>query len=257
MKQAIRALGFAIYILWLVIIVFTATALYSALQLGIELGEAKMTASEDAMILLLPFSIKNKGFYDISDLNITTILIESDEVLVANSTLVPLISAGSKVSAIHYISVSLENVASTSLSRLLFYDTEVDFDLSLALKFAHVISIEISTNSTMDWGAPLYNLVIGDIASEDYNATHIRAMVPISFENHSFFNLDGTLRTELVNAQNQKVGGSTTSINAPSQYAYSTEIEVYVPIDVSDLKEVRLYFDTSVFSYGPQVIPIG
>jgi len=263
MKQAIRALGWATYILWLVIMIFSITAVYSATQLGINLDtkNSRTSTSGGTMTLSVPFSIENKGFYDISDLNITTMIKESNGVLVSNSsTVVPLISSGSKVDATHNISITLNNMTTASLSRLLFNNTEFNVDMSFALKYARVIPLEISTEiKNFTWGAPLHNLTIGDIQSiESYNTTHVRAVLPLSFENHSFFTLNGTVRTVIANTLNQKVGGSTTQINVHPQSGYSTQLSVFVSKSYGSLKEARLYFDfPSVFSYGPVVMPIG
>jgi hypothetical protein len=260
MRQAIRAIGWAIYVLWLVVIVFTVTAVYSAFQLGVDFRPPETSTSGGTISLLLPFSVDNKGFYDISNLNITTVIHESSGASVANtSTVVPLISSGNRVNATHKISISLENMTTDSLSRLLFNDTNLNIDLSLALEYARVIPLQISTNFTMPWGAPLYNLTLGTVAVSPYNSTHVRATLPLSFENHSFFSLNGTVQTEIRNTSNQKVGGSTTPISAQPQSGVTTiQLIVFFPLtSVSSFKEVRLYFDTSGFSYGPVVIPIG
>ena len=209
----------------------------------------------------VPFSIENKGFYDIADLNITTLIKENNGALVSNSsTVVPLISSGSKVDSAHNISIALDEMTSASLARLLFNDTNFTVDMSLALKYAHVIPLQISTSfQNFTWGAPLYNLSIGDVQSiELYNSTHVRAILPLSFENHSFFTLNGTVRTVIVNTGDQKVGGSTTHVNVPANSGGTTPLAVFVSTSPGILKEVRLYFDfPSVFNYGPVVIPIG
>jgi len=261
MKQAIRALSLAIYILWLIIMMFTVTAVYSATQLRIGFGENTRTStSGGTMTLSVPFYIENKGFYDISDLNISTIIQENNGALVSNSsTVVPLISSGSKVDATLNISITLNSMTTASLSRLLFNDTNFNVDMSLALRYAGVIALKISSNSTMTWGAPLYNLTLGDIQSiEPYNTTHVRAILPLSFENHSFFNLNGTVRTVIVNTAGQKVGGSTALISAPAQSGGTTPLAVFISTSPGILKEAHLYFDfPPVFSYGPVVMPIG
>jgi len=253
MKQAIRAIGIAIYVLWLVVIVFTVTAVYSAFQLQVDFSENPRTStSGGTMTLLFPFSLKNKGFYDISDLNITTVVQESNGALISNSsTVIPLISSGNKVNATHSISITIENMASSSLSRLLFYDTELNIDHSLALKYAGVIPLEISRNSTMQWGAPLYNLTLGKLSTQGTNV-----MIPINFENHSFFAINGTLTLELFNDSNQRVGIGTTALNVQPSYSYSNSVQVLVSGAPRRIREAHLSFDTSLFSYGPVVFPI-
>jgi len=260
MKQAIRALTLATYVLYIIIMIFTVTAVYSASQLGLDLTKkAQLSTSGGTLTLSLPFAVENKGFYDIADLNITTVLEESEGVLVSNSTtLVPLIARGDKVDATHNVSISLETMSSDTLSRLLFNDTDFDIVLILATKYAHVIPLRISINSTLEWGAPLYNLALGEIPLPAFhNISHVKVIVPLSFENHSFFHIEGTMRTEIINTLNQIVGSATAQINAPPHVGYSTKLEMLLPISATNLKEVRLYFDTSAFSYGPLVMPIG
>jgi len=251
MKQAIRALGWSIYVVCLVILVFTVTVVYSAFQLGVNFGEAQTSSSGGSMILSLPFSIENNGFYDISDLNITTLIHESNGAPLSNSTtVIGLISSGNKVDTMHNISISLEKMASASLSRLLFYDTNFNVDMSLALIYADVVPFKISTNFTIPWGAPLSNLTMGN---PYFSGSSL--FVPIIFENHSFLNLTGTMRLELVNNLNQQVGLAVAPLNVPSHSVFNENVEVSVsgPLTIS---EARLYFDTSFFSYGPVVIPI-
>jgi len=261
MKQAIRAFGIAIYVLWIVVMVFTVTLVYSATQLGVDLDteNSQTSTSGGTVIMSVPFSVTNKGFYDISNLNITTTLEETNGALVSNSsTVVPLISSGNKVDATHKISITLNELTSASLSRLLFNDTEFAVDLILGLSYARVVPLKISTNSTMQWGAPLHNLAIGDIPTPQYhNSSHVETVLPLSFENHSFFNLNGNIRIEIINTSNQKVGSSTIQISAPSQNDYSTQLPLYLLVGSGSLKEARLYFDfPPIFSYGPKVMPI-
>jgi len=258
MKQTIRAIGLASLILWLIVIIFTATLVYSAFQIGVVFGEMQMSTSEGTATLSLPFSIDNKGFYDISDLNITTILLDGNGASVLNSsTIVPLISSGNEVDTMHNISISLDQVESNSLYYLLFNDTTLNVNESLALKYAHVIWLRVFTNFTIPWGAPLHNLTIGEVSVNAHNTTHVKAILPFGFQNHSFFNLTGTMRVEIVNTLNQQVGAGTTNMDAPSHSSCETQMEVLVPLVYGGFKEARLYFDTSVFSYGPMVMPIG
>ena len=257
MKHTIRALGWLIYVLWLVIIVFTATALYSALQLRVDFGEPQTNTSVGTITMSQPFSIENNGFYDIYNLNLTTIIQERNGTPVSKaSTIVRLLPSGRRINSAHNVSINLNDLSSAGLSHLLFNDTEFNIEMNLALRYADVVPFRVSTNYTMPWGAPLYNINIGDVTINPYNTAHIRVILPFSFENHSFFDLNGTMRMEIINTLNQQVGTSTTPINAPPQSSYSTNLAFLVPVgSASSLKEAHIYFNTSVFNYGPLVIP--
>jgi hypothetical protein len=259
MRYAIRALGWATKILWILIIVFSATSVYSALNVRIGFGEPQFFFSDETVIVSIPLFINNTGLYDLSELNITAVVTDYNESLVSTSiTFVPLIPRGSSVKTAHNISISLSDVAS-KIPNYLFNDTLFNVNMSMKLNFAHAIPFQISTNMTIPWGAPLYNFSIGEISYDFYNLTHQIIVIPLSFENHSpYFGVDGTMQVEIYNSNGELVGSEALSLDAPPQSRYYGQVELIV--DVSKLTpsgEVHFFFETSVFSFGPVVIPYG
>jgi len=81
-------------------------------------------------------------------------------------------------------------------------------------------------------------------------------IVPLSFENHSYFELNGTITFELVNSLNQVMGEGIAIINVQPQNSYGAGVNVSISGDPSNIRQARLYIQTSVFSYGPLVISI-
>ena len=257
MKQAIRALTIATTVLWILLVAFSATSIYSALKLSFGFGEPRASASSEVLTMSLPFYVDNGGFYDISDLNVITAIHSNDGTLISNSTtLIPLISRGGRVDTAHNISISMDAVISKNLTSLLFQDSVFDIDVLVTLIFAHAIPLQLSSNMTLPWGAPLANLSIGEISFIPINLTHFRIITPISFENHSFFALNGTLTLKLIDGQNQNVGAGATNISVPPMNGCSTQVEVVVPSDSRTPTEARIYFKTSAFSFGPVEIPV-
>jgi len=253
MKQAIRAVGWATNILWIVVLVFTITVILSAFQLRVSFAEPKINASGETVTLSLPFNISNYGFYDISNLNFTTRVKGDHEISIADSsTFVPLISRGENVTVTHNISVILSDMLSKGLINMLFNDSALNVDLSLKIEYARVIPLQISSNLSMPWGAPLYNLSVGTPSIEGTNIT-----IPVSFENHSFFALNGTVSLELFDDSNQLIGNGTAALyDVQPQSRYSTALPVSILGDPSLIREARLHFYTSIFSYGPVVFRI-
>lgn len=257
MKQAIRALGWAVALLWIMLLLFTVSAVYSALQIRPSLGEPSAAASGSTLTASLPFALYNGGFYEISQFNITTqIRDKGGATITHSSTLVPLVSAGANVSITHSMSFSIEQAATSSLSHLLFTDSELEIDAAVRLIYARVFPFEISLNSSMPWGAPFANLTLGSISVTPLNLTHIRARVPLSFENHSFLALNGTLQLEIVDRTSHVVGRGSTVFNAPSDSRFETNVEIVASGDPADFREARLYFQTPFFNYGPLVMSL-
>lgn len=256
MRHAIRALGWATAILWILVMVFSVTVVYSAMQIRMSFAEEpQMTTSEETVTMSIPFSVENGGFYDISALNITTqIAAENDAVISRSTTLVPLIPKDTMVNETHDIALSLGDILAKNLTYLLFNDTDLNIDLLVALTYASAIPLKISSNLTMRWGAPLSNLTIREIPVTLTSSYTVD--VPLSFENHAFFGLNGTLRLEIVDSLNNPIGSETAPISVPPGSSYSDVISITMTEIPSDVKEVRLYFDTSAFSFEPVVMTL-
>jgi hypothetical protein len=257
MKQAVRALGWAINIFWIMLLLFTITVVYSALLIRPSFGEPLANSSGGTFTVSLPLTLYNGGFYDISGLNITTRVTDYQGSLVTNSTtLFPLVSGGASATIRHNMSISLEQAATTDLSYLLFADSDLDVSTHLRLVYARIFPFEISFNTSMPWGAPFANLTLGGISVVPVNMTHSRILIPVSFENHSSLEMNGTVSLEIVDNMGNAVGTSTTSFDALSGSPFGTTIEIVMSGNPANIRDARLSFRTPYFSYGPVVMPL-
>jgi hypothetical protein len=258
MRQSIRALGWATKILWIATAAFVVTSLYSPLKLmlerQIEIGSPQTSFSNGTIAISLPFFINNTGFYDITDLNVTTSFADHDGTLISTSTtFVQNIPRGGIVNETHGISISLEDIMSKNLTYIFFNNATFNLNMSVGLKIAHVIPLQVWTNSTWISGAPLYNLSIGKMGfPKRYNSTHYNTTVRLSFENHSPFHINGTVKLEIFNDWNEYVGYGTSWVDAPSGTEYAKKVTIYVPLDnvskFTETGEVHAYFRNPLFS---------
>jgi hypothetical protein len=261
MKQAIRALAIATLILWILLIAFAITAVYSVMNLDIDFRETQFFSSNGDVVLSLPFFINNRGYYDISELNVTTHVTDyNGTILALSETFVPLIASGSNVETAHNISITLTDILSMGYTEFLFNDSSFELDTFVALNFAYAIPVQISMNLTIPWGAPFSNLSIGENSVVPYNSTHSEVVIPLSFENHSFFDIVGTMQLEVYNDMGELVTSGQTSLDVPSSYRYIGQVEMYLSIgDLSKLTEsgnLRLVFESPMFTVE-QWIPYG
>jgi len=252
MKQAIRALSIAIIILWILLIAFAITAVYSVMNLGIDFGETQFFPSNEDVVLSLPFFINNRGYYDISELNVTTRVTDYNGTLLALSeTFVPLVASGSNIETAHNISIDLSDMF-MEYTELLFNDSSFELNAFIALNFAYAIPVQISMNMTIPWGAPFSNLSIGEPLVLPDNSTHSTVVIPVSFENHSYFDIVGTMQLEVYNDMDELVTSGQTSLDVPSSYGYVGQVEMYLSIDdLSKLTEsgkVHLVFESPMFT---------
>lgn len=255
MRQSIRALGWATNILWIATAAFMVTSLYSPLKMmlerQIEIGSPQTSFSNGTITMSLPFFVNNTGFYDISDLNVTTSVADYNGTLISTSTtFVQNIPRGENVSKTHRMPMSLKDIISKNLTYLLFNDTTFILNVSIGLKIAHVIPLQVSTNATWDWGAPLYNFPppYSDIPC---NFTDHKMLIPLSFENHARFGVKGTMRLQVYNSQSEIIGSKTVPVNVPSHSKYCPQGDQVIEIDPSKRTEtgqVHFLFETSMFT---------
>ena len=253
MKIAIRMLGIATIILWLVILFFSVTAVYSVMNLGVNLGEVQMLPSSKGINFSLPFSIDNNGYYELADLNLTTRVTEHNETLIdLTETLVRSIPLGSIVNATHTIPIDLDSILSLDYLPLLFEDSEFNLEIFVGLNFAQVVPVQLSTNATIPWGAPLANFSVGSISVSPFNSTHAEASMPLNFENHAILDLTGKLKLEVYNDSQKLITSGETVVNSPSQQRYSDRIVMYTSLQnaskVTSSGKVHVIFETPMFT---------
>lgn len=259
MRYAVRALGWATKIFWILIVFFAVTSVYSALNVRMGFGQPQVFLSSGFMVISVPLFVNNTGLYDLSELNMTVAVMDHNGSLASpSSTFVPSIPRGSSIEKVLNVSMDLGNLTSR-LPSYLFDDTVFVVDMSLKLIFAHAIPFQVSMNITIPWGAPFYNFSTGQISYNYLNLTHQEAIIPVSFENHSpYFNVDGSMQVEVYNDNGELLGFGGSDMNVPSHSSYESQVEITVEGSrVTGRGEVRFYFEVSAFSFGPVVIPYG
>ena len=253
MKIAIRMLSIATVILWIVILFFSVTAVYSVMNVGISVGEVQMLPSSKGVTFSLPFSITNGGYYDLADLNLTTRITEPNgTVLDVTETFVPSIPKGTDINASHTIPIDIESILSLNHVSLLLNDSSFNVEVYAGLNFARAVPVQLATNVTLPWGAPLADFAVGTISVSPYNDTHSEASIPVSFENHATLDIAGTLKLEVCNNLDEKIASGITVINVHPQQSYAGSIRVYPRLyDVSKLTgsgRIHMLFETPMFT---------
>lgn len=252
MKQIIRVIFWTTNLLMIAMLIFMTTTAYSISQFEIGFAEPNAAVSNETMTIAIPFHFRYNGIYDISDLNLTTLVNSDQGIAFSNSsTYVPNILKGAEVSLTHKICFNFSELLSKSSSNILFNDCSLNIDVSAGIGFARIIPVVVSSNFSTPWGAPLHGFTIGKIETEEQNST-----MPMHFENHSLFALVGTIELELYDSLNQLVGRGSTAINVKPQGFCDTKIAVTMLGVSNSLAAASLNFDTSVFNYGPVVFNI-
>lgn len=259
MRVAIRMIGLATTFFWIFLIAFFVSAAYSVRDLHFSFEAPKVDMiSADKLIVCLPISVANYGFYNVGSFAIETEIDNVDGLMLANgSSFVPVIGKDKTVRFLHNVSLNFTELLHND-QNYLFNDSEFVVHATIGMALAEVIPVQASTNFSVPWGAPLYNFVLSEVQYEPLNYTHLLITVPISFENHAFFDVVGDVHAYMRNGAGEVFGEGSLNVEAYSGTAYQGFLEFYVSVmEVSYSGDFEVYIHTEFFDYGPLVMPYG
>ncbi len=234
MKQSVRALGWTVTIATVLLFLFIGTAAYSVFQTffagqGLQLGNFEMNLSGNEVVMAIPFTINNTGYYDINDFEVATRLKDiNGSVIVQNITNTGDIERGTTQSRRHILVVNFQDLLS-KFPYILFNDTEFSLDFLVGFKYAYAFDFQVSiTHMPIRWGAPLYGLKLYSVSPPSFNGTHILLLVALEVENHSFFDINGSMSIGVYNEDEELIGSSIEVVELPSGSRISGTFEVDV-----------------------------
>lgn len=257
MRIPIRMIGIATTFFWLFLIVFFVSAVYSVKDVRFDFEDPQMgLTADDEILFSLPITIDNWGYYNIGSFNVTTEISDKRGYIITQGcTFIPVIEKGGRTIATHNMIIDMNDLLQNSQDYL-FNDTKLRVHETVGMKLAEVIPVQISTNLSIHWGAPLHDFVLGEVEYITSNRTHLTVTVPISFENHAFFNLTGITKIYMYNSTNAPLGRGETTIEAPQNAPYKGYIELTVPMArITENGYFEVYYSTSFFNFGPLVFP--
>lgn len=249
--------------LWVLLIIFSVSAIYSLKDIRLDINKPQTTITSDNELLVnFPIGIVNNGYYNLGDFNISTEIQDTQNSMMARGfTFIPLIKTGETLNTTHQMRTNITGMLQT-YQNLIINDTELQVNTTVSIKAAELISLQVSSNSTMHWGAPLYNLTIAppkftmQITPDSTN--YYRVAIPVTFENHAFFDLNGTAELSMYNNRNIQIGTGKIVLEAPQQSSYRAELELDVPVvGITSDGHFEVLVSTPFFNYGPLVIPYG
>ena len=254
MRVSIRIISIATSAFWIFLIIFSASAIYSMKDFQVNLGQPQTSTTEDHELMFsFPVSVVNTGLYEIADLNISRSLLDEEGSAIAGTSIfIPMIAQGQTINVTQNVKLNITDLLQTH-QNLLNNDTDLTTNTRLSMLAAGMIPVQASSNSSMQWGAPLYNLTLGTPQLAIFNTTYFVATVPLSFENHAFFDLSGTVWLRAYSNSGELIGQDQISIQAAQHSSYDGNLEVYVPSAAGPIVRLEIYFVTTFFNYEQEI----
>jgi hypothetical protein len=263
MKVPIRTITVATSVLWVLLIIFSVSVIYSMKDVRLDVGKPQTTVTPDRELLVsFPIGIVNKGYFSLNDFNVSTEAQDEQKSTIAQgSTFVPVIKPGETLNRTLQMGTNLTDMLRTH-QNLVLNDTELQVNATVSMKAGELIALQVSSNLAMPWGAPLCNLTIATpefTTQIDPNFTNYYTVaVPIAFENHAFFDLNGTVRLNMYNSSSILTGTTEIALEAPQQKSYGADLQLDVPVAGNTGNgRLEVFISTSLFNYGPVVVYYG
>jgi hypothetical protein len=252
MRQSIRALGWTVTLSLLLLSAFLATALYSVVQTtlmkqGIDLGEPQIRVVNYEVTYAIPLQVNNTGYYDLTEVRLTTALISHDgDVLATNTTALDVVERGICDMAVHHLSIRMEDLF-TNMTYLLVNDTHFSMDSSIGFRCAHALGFQITvTNTTMPWGAPFHAVTLTGVSHPLFNGSHLVLDVAVEFENHFFTDVTGILHFTAYNRGGAYLGAGEVFLYAPMGSGPTDPMHAVITVDNPSHFTGEGYLDVSL-----------
>jgi predicted amino acid-binding ACT domain protein len=250
-------------LLWVLLIIFSVSAIYSLKDIRLDIGRPQTTiAPQNELLVDFPIGIVNNGYYNLNDFNISMEIHDVQKTVMAQGfTFIPVIKKDETLNTTNRMRMNLTDILQV-YQNLILNDTELQINTTVSMKAAGLISLQVSSNLTLAWGAPLYNLTLEKpkftVQVAPNSTNYVRVTILTTFENHAFFDLNGTIHVSMYNNRNIFTSTGSIVFKAPQQSSYHVDLGLDVPVtDTTSNGYFDIFFSTPFFSYGPLVIPYG
>jgi hypothetical protein len=225
-------------------VAFSLMRIVEAKSIGVQ--EPRGLLSNGKFSISIPFYINNTGFYDLKEVEVNLNVYRGNDRVLTLSAELPTVPAGEMVNSSCNASLILEELLSKHRA-LLTDDAELNVNASIHFRIASAIAFTVFTGFTMPWGAPFHKLAIYNITYDEVSRIFSAF---VSFENHAFFQVNGSLLIKLYDSAGELIGSAVQNVNVPSNGAFQGSLKIRID-DLLKLTRggvLRLYLlDTQIW----------
>jgi len=143
---------------------------------------------------------------------------------------------------------------------VLLDDAKFNVVVAAGFDFAELMPTQLSTNLTHAGGAPFHNLLLGQPQYITVNRQNTQVSLPLSFNNNAAFDIFGTVSARIYDNDGRVKAETQAPIATPMLTHFTGKLVFLLPADSASQSSfteghAELFFSTSVFEYGPVVIP--
>ncbi len=138
------------------------------------------------------------------------------------------------------------------LQTLIFQDKALAYRVVLEASYQGA-RVSFERRISVEWGAPLSQLTVGGLKLAAGNQTHIKALLPLSFENKNrFIDLKTSLIITVLNATSgEKLGSGTYSLDAKKEQKFTGEVTAFIKFPAKALQ--TLMFNDATLSFRTEI----
>lgn len=206
-----------------------AFLIFSASQIRISVKSPSVAFKENKFSLTIPLVFQNPGPKSIDNMYLKAVVRHANgEILGLGETGPISIPAGARDYVVeHKLSMDLNKLSEETIRSLMFNDQDLEVRISLGAGFEPFITISSTALFKLAWGAPLANLKVEVKDFKIMNATHLKIIPLIYFENHSpYFDLVGKVKILVFDEEGNLIGSGEFSVEANRGSVFQTSFSL-------------------------------
>lgn len=219
-----RAIGWIATIVTIVLVIYLATAVYSATQIrpsgAGNSGSPTSLTGQNQLSVSTTVNFSNPGFFPVNSLSVEMyILLPGGGVFAHGGSPATSIPAQSTRTIPINITVALD--FSGPAAALVTHDARLPTDLFVNVTYASLFGAEIRVADNRSWGAPLYGLNLTPGTPVVNGNGTVTVPIQISFDNHADFDVAGTVSFSVRSSGGTTCGTGSLIVSAPSHASFS------------------------------------
>ncbi|HTT15657.1 MAG TPA: hypothetical protein VMG81_07800 [Thermoplasmata archaeon] len=223
-----RALRWAGTLVFVLVLLFVATALYSAYETATSSPSAGSFstnfATNDTLAVTGQLTFSNGGFYPIDGFTLHLNVRNASGIFIGQSTAGP-VSFGPGASQVFPVTFFLPISSTGPATSLLTEDQNLEVGVWANATYAYLFPISVALNESKAWGAPFADFT-ASVGTPTTMGGSIVVPVTVQFQNHATFADQGTILFTVLSSEGATCGSGNLAIDVPPGSPFSQTTDV-------------------------------
>ena len=218
---------------------------------GLKIGTVTASTAGTVTTISVPVTISNGGYLSISDLTLAAAVTDKsgDQVLTGSAGPVT-VPPGRSQDVVVQLALDTSKVSQKGLTDLITTNQTLNVAVTASTSVPPFVSLAADVAATINWGAPLSDLVVGTptFNTGEGSISSAAVSVPVSFQNtNAYLTVSGEGMVTVYDQNGDSVGTGSVNLDVPPGGSFQTTVGVSLHLPQSEVQ--GLLFNDTTLSY--------